>query len=76
MSLNPSYTGKRSLGFNVMKKNVKSILRVLTLLILENGLWDGSKYHYRITPPCLNPSYTGKRSLGAPYGNCLNNNEL
>ncbi len=37
--------------------------KVLTLLILENGLWE-KLFDYTNPEDSLNPSYTGKRSLG------------
>ncbi len=61
--LNPSYTGKRSLGVE-QSDSLDIQTRVLTLLILENGLWVQRIKLTNSGENGLNPSYTGKRSLG------------
>ncbi len=50
--LNPSYTGKRSLG-DFMSTHGYDLVSVLTLLILENGLWDDLTSPIRVNAAVL-----------------------
>ncbi len=65
-SLNPSYTGKRSLGWFVKVNDTKNGSSLNLSYTGKRSLGE-SKHLPQKTSQGLNPSYTGKRSLGSDY---------